>query len=126
MPASSSWADEALEKRVRFWHRRGMGSSDPARHALYSRLEEVLGTSEADTLMTHLPRDQHDEVATKGDIALLDGRFDRLEERMDRFEKRMDRFGETLVSQQQFYSRSMVGAMVALTAIFSLVVAFFG
>ncbi|MGD2042845.1 MAG: hypothetical protein PVJ28_04280 [Acidimicrobiia bacterium] len=110
-----------------------MGSNDPARHALYSRLEEVLGTSEADTLMRHLPRDQHDEVATKSDIALLDGRFDRLEERMDRFEERMDRyegrmdrFGETLVSQQQFYSRSMVGAMVALTAIFSLVVAFFG
>jgi hypothetical protein len=52
--------------------------------------------------------------------------MDRFEERMDRFEGRMDRFGETLVSQQQFYSRSMVGAMVALTAIFSLVVAFFG
>lgn len=103
-----------------------MGSNDPARHALYSRLEEVLGTSEADTLMTHLPRDQHDEVATKSDIALLDGRFDRLEERMDRLEERMDRFGETLVSQQQFYARSTVGAMVALTAIFSLVVAFLG
>jgi len=45
---------------------------------------------------------------------------------MDRFEERMDRFGETLVGQQQFFARSMVGAMVALTAIFSLVVAFFG
>lgn len=93
---------------------------------MYPRLEEVLGTNEADTLMTHLPRDQHDEVATKGDIALLDGRFDRLEERMGRFESRMDRFGETLVSQQQFFSRSMVTAMVALTSIFTLVVALFG
>jgi len=56
-----------------------MASNDAARHALYSRLQEVLGPDHADELMIHLPRDQHDEVATKSDIALLDGRFDRLE-----------------------------------------------
>ena len=87
--------------------------------------------------MSYLPVERSDEVATKNDIASLeahlddrmdriDVRMDRFEERMDRFKERIDRFGETLVSQQQFYSRSMVTAMVALTAIFSLVVAFFG
>lgn len=114
-----------------------MSTADAARHALYTQLEDVLGHEHADTLMSYLPSDRSEEVATKNDIARLearldermdglDVRMDRFEQRMDRFEQRMDRFGETLVSQQQFYARSMVGAMVALTAIFSLVVAFFG
>lgn len=87
--------------------------------------------------MSYLPAGPGEEVATKCDLTSLGARLDerldsvdarmgRFEERMGRFEERMDRFGETLVSQQQFYARSMVGAMVALTAIFSLVVAFFG
>ena len=80
----------------------------------------------ANTLMSYLPRDRSDEIATKGDIARLEARFDRLDERMDRLEERMGSFSETMITQQRFYSRSMVGAMVALTAIFSLVVTFFG
>lgn len=105
-------------------------AGDPARHALYTQLQGVLGHEHAETLMSYLPVDRSDEVATKSDIARLeahlDDRLDRVDVRMDRFEERMDRFGETLVSQQQFFSRSMVAAMVALTAIFALVVAFFG
>ncbi len=107
-----------------------MSAGDSARHALYTQLEDVLGRAHANTSMSYLPVDRSDQVATKADIARLeahlDDRLDRVDVRMDRFEERMDRFGETLVSQQQFYSRSMVTAMVALTAIFSLVVAFFG
>ena len=121
-----------------------MSAGDSARHALYTQLEDLLGQEHANTLMSYLPLDRSDEVATKSDIARLEAhlddrldrvdvrmdrfeeRMDRFEERMGRFEERMDRFGETLVSQQQSFSRSMVTAMVALTAIFSLVVAFFG
>lgn len=102
-----------------------MGTRDAARHALYSQLENVLGHDHADTLMGDLLAFADHDVATKSDISRLEMRFDRLDERMDRLEERMDRFSETMISQQRFYSRSMVGAMVALTAIFSLVVTFF-
>jgi predicted nuclease with TOPRIM domain len=86
-----------------------MTSAEPARHALYSRLEDVLGLAHAKTLMTHLPQQPSDEVTTKGDLAVLkadvdqrfdqvdqrfrqvDQRFDRLENRFDRLEDRFDR-----------------------------------
>lgn len=90
----------------------GMSPSESARHALYTRLEDVLGAEHADTLMTSLPRGGSGEVATKGDIAHLEGRFDRLEERLERM--------------QRFYVGTTVGSMTALTAIFSLVVSFLG
>jgi hypothetical protein len=97
-----------------------MSTADAARHALYTRLEGVLGHEHADTLMSYLPSDRSGDVATKGDIARfearLDNRMDGFEQRMDRLEQRMDRpqqrrerleqrmgrFGETRVSQQQF------------------------
>lgn len=69
-----------------------------------------------ETLMTHLPRHRSDEVATKGDIARLEARFDRLE---DRLSSRIDHLQRTLVV-------SIVVSMTALTAIFSLVVSFLG
>jgi hypothetical protein len=90
---------------------------------LYSRLEEVLGTADADYLMTHLPRDPNDQVATKADIGRLEDRFDRLENRVN---DRFDRLEERLDRMQRFYVGTTVGSMTALTAIFSLVVAFFG
>lgn len=85
-----------------------MPSAEPARHSLYSRLEDVLGSEHAETLMTYLPRHQADEVATKGDIARLEARFDRLEQRMDQM--------------QRTYVVTTVGSLTALTAIFSLIV----
>ena len=88
-----------------------MSSVEPARHSLYSRLEEVLGPEHAETLMTHLPLHQADEVATKADIARLEARFDRLEARLDQM--------------QRTYVVTTVGSLTALTAIFTLVVAVF-
>lgn len=89
-----------------------MTSAEPSRHALYSELERVIGPEHATTLMTHLPMYPADEVATKADIARLEARFDRLEDRLD--------------GMQRTYLVTVVGAMTALTAIFSLVVSFLG
>lgn len=69
--------------------------------------------------MTDPPTDRSDEVATKADIGRLEARFDRLEERLNGLY-------ETIIDQQRFYTRNTVWSMVGLTAIFSLVVAFFG
>jgi hypothetical protein len=89
-----------------------MPSAEPARHAFYSVLEEVIGPDNAKTLMTHLPLQPADEVATKADIAHLEARFDRLEVRFDQLQR-------TLVL-------TVVGSMTALTAIFTLVVGLLG
>ena len=95
-----------------------MSVREPARHALYSRLEEVLGQENADTLMTHLPQDHSDQAVTRGEfnarLAQVDARFDRIEERFDRLEEKMDRM-------QRFYVGTMAGSMTGLTAIFSFV-----
>jgi hypothetical protein len=125
-----------------------MASNDAARHGLYARLEHVLGNDHADTLMAYLPRDRADEVASKSDIARLeerlntrfdaidarfdqmDARFDRMEgrteARFDRMDDRIDRMDDRMDQMQRFYVGAMVGSMTALTAIFSLVVAFLG
>ena len=42
-----------------------------ARHRLYRRLEEVLGTEEAGTLMAQLPPVPVHELATKRDLEVL-------------------------------------------------------
>jgi len=85
-----------------------MPSQEPARHALYAELQNVLGSNHADTLMTYLPQHRSDEVATKDDTARIEARFDRLE--------------EIVSAQQRVYVATVVGSMTALTAIFSLVV----
>jgi len=107
-----------------------MTANDSARYALYSRLEEVLGVPEADYLMNHLSREPGDDVATKLDLERLGDRFERLEDRFDRLEDRIgvrfDRMEDRMDQMQRFYVGTTVGSMTALTAIFSLVVAFFG
>lgn len=118
-----------------------MASNDAARHGLYAQLEHVLGNDHADTLMAYLPRDRADEVASKSDIARLeerlntrfdaiDARFDQMEgrtdARFDRMDDRIDRMDDRMDQMQRFYVGTMVGSMTALTAIFSLVVAFLG
>lgn len=55
-----------------------MSIDERARLSLYQRLEAVLGTPEADTMMSYLPPQGWGEVATKGDLALLRGDFDSL------------------------------------------------
>jgi len=85
-----------------------MTSREPARHALYAELQQVLGHEHADTLTTYHPQHRSDEAATKDDIARLGARFDRLE--------------NIVWDQQKFYLGTVVGSMTALTAIFSVVV----
>ncbi|MEZ5176284.1 MAG: hypothetical protein R2823_08785 [Acidimicrobiia bacterium] len=124
-----------------------MSFAGSARHALYARLEDVLGTEHADTLMAHLPTSANDEAATRGDIVRLEthfdalesrldalesrldrleGRFDRLEERFDRFESRIGEMYDIIIEQQRFYTRNTVWSMVGMTAIFSLIVTLVG
>ena len=72
-----------------------------ARHELYRAVEELLGTSTADTLMTLLPPVGWADVATKDDLRQLearlttrwDSRFDGLTTRWDsRFDELAGRF----------------------------------
>jgi predicted nucleic acid-binding Zn-ribbon protein len=117
-----------------------MVTSEAARHALYAELEHLLGTEHADTLMMSFQMAQADHIATKTDVDRLEGRFDALEVRFDALEVRFDRLEDRFDAfaaeirgevremhkqmHQQFrnYSITMVGAMTALTAIFSVVV----
>jgi hypothetical protein len=72
-----------------------VSAPDPQLRSLYARLEEVLGTEHAETLMTHLSvRDdlatKSDVAAVRSDIAALASRFDGLEGRFDGLEGRFD------------------------------------
>jgi hypothetical protein len=111
----------------------GMSVREPARHALYARLEDVLGPEHADTLMTHLPQHQSDQVATKSGIGVLKSDIAMLrsdmadfkaEVRADIKEVRADikELSGVVRDQRKFYVGTVVGSMTALTAIFSLVV----
>ena len=48
-----------------------MAISEAARSDLYNGLSQVLGPERAETLMSAIPLHDLDEVATKGDLALL-------------------------------------------------------
>lgn len=50
-----------------------MAISEAARSDLYTVLRKVIGPDPAETLMTVFPRYETDQVATKGDVALLKG-----------------------------------------------------
>jgi len=71
---------------------------DRKRHALYRQLETVLGPDHADTMMALLPPVGWADVATKTDLAALEGRLGaridgletRLDARIDRLEARTD------------------------------------
>jgi hypothetical protein len=45
------------------------------RHQMYTRLEEVLGTEHASTLMSHLPPTGWGDVATTGQLSALEERL---------------------------------------------------
>ena len=49
-----------------------MAISEQERHQLHARLEKVLGSEEASTLMAHLPPIGWADVATKSDLASLE------------------------------------------------------
>ena len=114
-----------------------MAAPNPGLGALYARLEEVLGSDHADTLMTYLPHEPGAELATKADIAALGERMDRRFEQVDarfahierqfervdhRFEQMENRFHivrDDLRDQMKTYTLTVVGSMTALTAIYA-------
>jgi hypothetical protein len=69
-----------------------MAIDERARHELHRKLEEVLGSEEAATLMSHLPPVGWADVATKHDLAQLEERMSlRFQSMEDRFDGRLAR-----------------------------------
>jgi hypothetical protein len=69
-----------------------MAVDERSRHELYRRLDEVLGSEAATTLIEHLPPVGWADVATKNDLRNLEERlelrFDRIDDRFGRVEDR--------------------------------------
>jgi hypothetical protein len=86
-----------------------VSANEPARLALYNRLGEVLGAENAETLMSSLPMQPAVELATKADLAEL-----RTELRTE-----IRDIHRALRTQTNY----VIGAMAALTGIFSAIVA---
>lgn len=115
-----------------------MSISDPQLRSLYARLEEVLGSEHADTLMTHLPAPH--ELATKedlfgvrselaglrADLVVLTARFDGLDERFDRLEDRFEGLHAIMHTQFRNYSIVAGSFMTGMTAVFGVMLAAFG
>lgn len=103
-----------------------MSQAEAARHALHSRLEDVLGPEHAETLMTFLPAHTGIEVATRGDIDLLHTDAERLRStidlRLDRMDARFDKMDDVIREHQRFYVTALIGGMTGLSAIFSIIV----
>ena len=93
-----------------------------SRHRLYRKLEEILGSEEAGTLMEHLPPAGLANLATKDDLRSLRselvGRMDsldqRLSSRMDGLEDRLTARMEQLARRLVMWMSSMVLASAAL------------
>lgn len=76
----------------------------------------------ADTLMTSLPPQSADQLATKDDLRQLEVRFDRLEERP---EDRFDRLEAKIDQHIRTYYVMTIGSMTGLTTIFGVIVTVF-
>ena len=83
--------------------------SEAARADLYNGFSDLPGPERAETLMTHLPRYDAVEAATKSEVAVLRAdigvlesrlvsRLDRVETRLDGLGSRLDRLFLTLVA----------------------------
>ena len=78
-----------------------MATTEQARHRLYQRLNEVIGTDEADTLMELLPPTGWADVATRHDLthlgevmatrfARVDAQFEAVDRRFDQVDQRFE------------------------------------
>lgn len=65
-----------------------MAVSETQRHDLYNRLNELLGSESADTLMAYLPTEPASSLARKADVTEVGERVSSLTARLDRLEDR--------------------------------------
>jgi hypothetical protein len=90
-----------------------MAIDERARHELHRKLEEVLGSEEAATLMSHLPPEGWADVATKHDLVLLKQDLAQLEERLNlSFQSQLDRLRGELIDRMSQQSRATVFAVI--------------
>jgi hypothetical protein len=82
-----------------------MSVNERARHQLFLKLEEVLGSEEAGTLMAHLPPVGFADLATKSDLAQLE---ERLSVRMESLEHRLNAQMDKLARQLVMWTSGMV------------------
>ena len=94
--------------------------TETGRHRLYEKIKEQWGEEHAIELMSYLPPVGWADVATKHDLATLGAE---LRAEMARLEATIDARIERGFKDQL---RWLVGAMVALTAIFSAIVGLVG
>ncbi|MGH9243711.1 MAG: hypothetical protein ACRD29_05210 [Acidimicrobiales bacterium] len=98
-----------------------MAITEGQRHQLYKRFEEVLGVSEANTVMALLPPVGWADVATKHDLDALeqrlDAKFEAIDERFEALEQRVTaRLYAELNSQTRTFVTWMLGANATLGA----------
>jgi hypothetical protein len=107
-----------------------MAVDERSRHELYRRLDEVLGSEAATTLIEHLPPVGWADVATKNDLrnleerlelrfdriddrfgrvedrfAAIDGRFDRVDDRFAAIDDRFDRVDDRFAAMEERFDR---------------------
>jgi hypothetical protein len=86
-----------------------MTVDERARHRLFLKLEEVLGSEEAGTLMAHLPLGGSADLATKSDLRIgLDSLEERLTLRMESLEHRLSARMDRLARQGVIWTSGMV------------------
>ncbi|HEX9863517.1 MAG TPA: hypothetical protein VGC03_00970 [Acidimicrobiia bacterium] len=89
---------EGVEPNRSPWHSEHMQISEAARADLYHGLVELLGEDRAETLMTHLPRYEPADVATKSDITELKSEIGELKVGLAAVNLRLDRLFLVLVA----------------------------
>jgi hypothetical protein len=94
-----------------------MSVTEPERHELFNRIEEVLGAPSATTLMNLLPPLGWADVATKRDISRLDDRFDGVDERIAGIGGRLDRLEAKVDSNARSYVTWLFASQAAVIAV---------
>lgn len=92
--------------------------TDADRYQLHQRLEEILGTDEAGTLMEHLPPVGWADVATRRDLDHLGtGLRDEMRHLETRIDGRFSAFEARLFKDQRTYVLALLGSNSALLAV---------
>ncbi len=73
-----------------------MPVDENTRLRLRQRFTELMDEDLADAIMESMPPVPWTDLATKNDIARLDGRFDRVDERLDKMDQRFDLIDQRL------------------------------